>query len=77
MQVNLITLLTINIEPGAVGGDARPVAGLAGVEAAILHDGAADVDVGNDLAVQRDVLAHHVPDIIIIIIIIMYLTSAF
>ena len=44
-----------------MGGAARSVGGLAGVEAAVLHDGAADVDVGDDLTMEGDVLAHHEP----------------
>ena len=44
-----------------MGGAARSVGGLAGVEAAVLHDGAADVDVGDDLTMEGDILAHHEP----------------
>ena len=59
---NNVLQLTVHIEPGVVGGGPRPVGCLAGVEAAVLHDGAADVDVGDDLAMERDVLAHHEPE---------------
>lgn len=44
-----------------MGGGPGPVGGLAGVKAAVLHDGAANVDVGDDLPMERDVLAHHEP----------------
>ena len=44
-----------------MGGAARSVGGLAGIQAAVLHDGAADVDVGDDLTMEGDVLAHHEP----------------
>ena len=46
-----------------MGGAACPVGGLAGVEAAVLHDGAADVDVRDDLSMQGDILAHHEPGV--------------
>ena len=58
-----ISQLTVHIEPGAVDGAARPVGGLAGVEAAVLHNGAADVNVGDDLSMQRDILTHHEPEV--------------
>ena len=54
-------VLTINVQPRAMRGRPRSVGGDAGVEAAVVHDGPADVDVADDLAVQRHVLAHHVP----------------
>ena len=54
--------LTVYIQPSAVAGSPRPVGCWAGVEAAVLHHGAADVDVADHLPVHSDVLAHHEPD---------------
>ena len=54
-------LLTVNIQPGAVAGSPRPVCCRAGVEAAVLHQGPADVDVADHLPVHGDVLPHHEP----------------
>ena len=53
--------LTVNIESSAVAGSPRPVCCRAGVEAAVLHLGPADVDVADHLPVHRDVLPHHQP----------------
>ena len=44
-----------------MAGSPGPVSGRAGVEAAVLHLGPADVDVADDLPVDRDVLPHHEP----------------
>ena len=42
-------------------GSAGPVGGGAGEEAPVLHHAPADVDVTDDLSVDRHVLPHHVP----------------
>ena len=44
-----------------MAGSPGPVGGGAGEEAAVLHDAPADVDVTDDLSVDRHVLPHHVP----------------
>ena len=53
--------LTVDVEPSLVLGRSGSVVNDAGVEAAVLHLDAADVDVADDLTVDRHVLADQEP----------------